>query len=62
MTLLSIAEWVEVQDVLEKMDFEPIIASNISRISLPQEEELDILRAFIDPIGKTIGEGKWLHL
>ena len=63
MTLLAIAEWVEVQDVLDKMDFEPIIASNnISRIPLPLEEELDTLRVYVDPIGKTISEGKWLHL
>lgn len=62
MTLISIAEWVEVNDVLEKMDFEPLIASKIDRLPLPTEEELDILRVYIDPSGKTIGEGKWLHL
>jgi glutaconate CoA-transferase, subunit B len=62
MKLLSIAEWVEVKDVLEKMDFEPMIASKVSRMELPTEEELDVLRVHIDPRGQTIGAGNWIHL
>ena len=62
MKLLSIAEWVEVNDVLEKMDFEPMIAPKVTRMELPTEEELDVLRVHIDPRGQTIDEGNWIHL
>ncbi len=62
MKLLAIAEWVEVKDVLEKMDFEPMIASKIERLEPPTEEELQVLRVNVDPGGGTIGEGKWINL
>jgi glutaconate CoA-transferase subunit B len=62
MKLLATAEWVEVKDVLEKMDFEPMIAPNLERLEPPTEEELEVLRVYIDPGGGTIGEGKWINL
>jgi glutaconate CoA-transferase subunit B len=62
MKLLAIAEWVEVKDVLEKMDFEPMIASKVERLEPPTEEELQVLRVNVDPGGGTIGEGKWINL
>lgn len=62
MTLLAIAEWVEVKDVLAKMDFEPILAQKIERLEPPHEEELEVLRTQVDPRGGTIGEGKWINL
>ena len=62
MKLLAIAEWVEVKDVLEEMDFEPMIAEKVDRLEPPTEEELQILRINVDPGGGTIGEGKWINL
>jgi len=62
MKLLAIAEWVEVEDVLEKMDFEPMIASKLERLELPTEEELDILRVYISPRGGAIDAGNWIEL
>ena len=61
MKLLAVAEWVEVEDVLEKMDFEPMIAPRIERLAPPTEEELEVLRVRLDPGGVSIG-GKWIHL
>jgi glutaconate CoA-transferase subunit B len=62
MKLLAISQWVEVKDVLEKMDFEPMIARQVERLEPPTEEELEILRVHVDPGGGTIGEGKWINL
>jgi glutaconate CoA-transferase subunit B len=62
MKLLAIAEWVEAKDVLEKMDFEPMLADKIARLEPPTEEELETLRTYVDPAGGTIGEGKWINL
>jgi len=62
MTLLAIAQWVEVKDVLEKMDFEPMLAPKVERLEPPTEEELVVLRTQVDPGGGTIGEGKWVNL
>lgn len=62
MKLLAIAQWVEVKDVLEKMDFEPMIAAKVERLEPPTEEALEILRTRVDPTGQVIGEGKWINL
>jgi len=62
MKLLAIAEWVEAKDVLEKMDFEPMLAEKIEILEPPTEEELEVLRTYVDPRGGTIGEGKWINL
>jgi glutaconate CoA-transferase subunit B len=62
MKLLAIAQWVKVEDVLERMDFEPMMAPKIGRVEPPTDEELEVLRTQIDPRGQTIGEGKWIHL
>lgn len=62
MKLIAIAEWVEVEDVLAKMDFEPLIAPKVDRLKPPTEEELEVLRVHIDPTGVTISEGDWIHL
>ncbi|MDD5190538.1 MAG: hypothetical protein PHE50_05795 [Dehalococcoidales bacterium] len=60
MKLLALAEWVEVNDVLEKMEFEPMIATKLERLACPTEEELQVLRVNVDPYGTAIGEGKWI--
>ncbi len=62
MKLLAISEWVEVNDVLEKMDFEPMVADRVERLEPPTEEELEVLRVYVDPRGQTIGSQKWINL
>jgi len=62
MKLLATAQWVTVDEVLEKMDFEPLVADNVEKLKLPTEEQLLTLRTLIDPTGNTIGAGKWIEL
>jgi glutaconate CoA-transferase subunit B len=62
MKLIAIAEWIELDDVLEKMGFEPMIAGKIEKFGPPTEEELEILRVYIDPEGQVISSGKWISL
>jgi len=60
--LLATVQWVTVNEVLEKMDFEPLLADDIGKLELPTEEQLTVLRTLIDPRGQTIGTGKWIEL
>jgi glutaconate CoA-transferase subunit B len=60
--LLAVARWVTVDQVLEKMDFEPMQAREVGTLALPTEEQLLVLRTEIDPRGQTIGTGKWIEL
>lgn len=60
--LLATAQWVTVEEVLEKMDFEPLLADEVVKLKLPTEEQLTVLRTMIDPGGQTIGTGKWIEL
>ncbi len=60
--LLATAAWVKVEDVLEKMDFEPTMADKVEKLALPTEHQLMTLRTQIDPNGQTIGTGKWIEL
>lgn len=62
MKLLAIAEWVTVDSVLKKMEFEPIVPDNVEKLEPPRDEELMVLRIDIDPRGQTISEGKWIEL
>ena len=62
MKLLAIAEWVEVNDALEKMDFEPMVAAEVERLEPPTEEELEVLRVYVDPRRQTTGGEKWINL
>ena len=62
MKLLAIAEWVTIDGVLKKMEFEPMLADNVEILEPPREEELVVLRTEIDPRGQTISEGEWIDL
>jgi hypothetical protein len=53
---------VTVEDVLAKMDFEPVMPEKVEHMVTPTEEELDILRVVIDPMGQTIGQGEWVSV
>lgn len=60
--LLATSRWVTVDQVLEKMDFEPMLADDLGVLALPTEDQLLVLRTVIDPAGQTIGSGKWIEL
>jgi glutaconate CoA-transferase subunit B len=62
MKLLAHSEWVTIKDVLDKMDFEPMVAPKLEILESPTEEELQVLRVNFDPNGTIIGEGKWINL
>ena len=44
-----------------KMEFEPLVADEVATIEPPTEEELTVLRAEVDPTGRTI-RGEWMTL
>src|SRR3989337_1899876 len=51
MRLTAVAPWSTVEGVLTKMEFEPLIADKLGTMALPTEDELNIIRADIDPGG-----------
>ncbi len=59
MRLCGIAPWASVDEVLAGMEFAPLIAPALEAVALPSEEELAVLRAEIDPGGRTI-RGRWM--
>jgi glutaconate CoA-transferase subunit B len=61
MTILSIAPWSSLEDVLSDMEFEPVVPSKIETLEPPTERELDALRTQVDPSGRTIA-GDWIVL
>ena len=61
MRLRGIAPWTAVDSVLAEMEFEPLIAPSSENICLPSEEELAVLRAEVDPTGRTI-RGRWITI
>jgi len=61
MTLLSVAPWSSVDEVLSEIEFTPLVAANVESLAPPTEEELAMLRANIDPTGRTIS-GDWITL
>lgn len=53
MTLLGILQGVSLAEVLDGMEFRPLVAPDLRELAAPTEEELGILREEIDP-GRTI--------
>ncbi len=62
MRLQAKAPWISVEEVLAKMDFEPLVADPLEEIPPPSQEELTILRAEIDPGGFTLSRGEWFNV
>jgi len=60
MRLIALAPWTTVESVLTEMDFEPLIADNLEPMAVPTEEELNIIRAEIDPGGFSTSRGQWI--
>jgi glutaconate CoA-transferase subunit B len=59
MRLIAMMPWVTEEEVLSKMDFEPLIADKLERMEPPTDEELTIIRSQIDPGGLTVSRGEW---
>jgi len=59
MRLIAMMPWVTEEEVLSKMEFEPLIADKLERMEPPTEEELTIIRSEIDPGGLTVSRGEW---
>ncbi|MDP2949724.1 MAG: CoA-transferase [Chloroflexota bacterium] len=62
MRLIAMMPWVTEEEVLSKMEFEPLIADQVERMEPPTEEELAIIRAEIDPGGLTVSRGEWFTI
>ena len=62
MRLDALAPWTTADEVLEKMEFRPLIANELGQMSVPAEQELNIIRADIDPGGLSTGRGEWMTI
>jgi glutaconate CoA-transferase subunit B len=62
MRLVAMMPWVTEEQVLSKMEFEPLITDKVERMEPPTEEELTIIRAQIDPGGLTVSRGEWFNI
>ncbi len=62
MRLIAMMPWMTVEQVLSKMEFEPLIADKVERMEPPTDEELTIIRAQIDPGGLTVSRGEWIAI
>lgn len=54
MRLIAVRDGLSVDDVVNDMGFEPVIADDIQVLEPPTEEELTVLREEIDPYGLVI--------
>ena len=62
MRLIAMMPWMTVEQVLSKMEFEPLIADKVERMEPPSDEQLTIIRAQIDPGGLTVSRGEWFAI
>jgi glutaconate CoA-transferase subunit B len=58
MRLIGVREGFSTKDVLEEMDFEPLMAGKIDVLTGPKPEELNFLRDVIDPDRVVIGRNR----
>jgi len=58
MRLIGLSPGVTKEDVLENMEFEPVVADELEQLDPPTEDELKILREEIDPDKVVIGKVK----
>lgn len=62
MRLTAIMPWTSVEQVLSKMEFEPLIADKIERMEPPTEEQLNVIRTDLDPGGLAVSRGEWITI
>jgi glutaconate CoA-transferase subunit B len=62
MRLIAMMPWMTEEEVLSKMEFEPLVADEIERMEPPSEEDLATIRAQIDPGGLVVSRGEWFTI
>lgn len=62
MRLTAMMPWTSVEQVLSKMEFEPLIAGKIERMEPPTEEQLNVIRTDLDPGGLAVSRGEWITI
>ena len=62
MRLDALAPWTTAAEVLDKMEFRPLIAGSLDAMEVPSEAELKIIRADIDPGGFSTSRGEWMTI
>ncbi len=62
MRLDALAPWTTVDEVLGNMEFRPLIAGDVGVMQIPSEQELNIIRADIDPGGFSTSRGEWMTI
>jgi len=62
MRLTAMMPWTSVEQVLSKMEFEPLIADKIERMEPPTDEELNVIRTDLDPGGLAVSRGEWITI
>src|SRR3990172_179949 len=62
MRLDAVAPWTTVDEVLEQIEFSPLVADKMGVMQPPTEDELKIIRSEIDPSGLSTGKGDWVTI
>jgi glutaconate CoA-transferase subunit B len=62
MRLDAVAPWTSVEEVLDQMEFRPLLAEKMGVMQPPTEDELKMIRSEIDPSGLSTGKGDWVTI
>jgi acyl CoA:acetate/3-ketoacid CoA transferase beta subunit len=62
MRLTAMMPWVTEEEVLSKMEFEPLVSDKLERMAPPTEEQLTLIRSQIDPGGLVVSRGEWITI
>jgi glutaconate CoA-transferase subunit B len=62
MRLDALAPWTSVEEVLDQMEFRPLVADQLGTMQAPTDDELKMIRADIDPGGFSTSKGDWLTI
>ena len=58
MRLIAVRDGFSTRDILDEMEFEPLMADKIDVLQGPKTEELNYLRDVIDPDRVVIGKNR----
>ena len=59
--LIATAPWVTIEQVLAECEYPPVVTDEVATLEGPTDEELQILRAELDPRGQNTGErSNWI--
>ena len=62
MRLIATMPWMTVEQVLAKVEFQPLIADKVERMEPPTEEQLETIRTLLDPGGLAVSRGEWITI